>query len=93
MRRTIYCMITFLLLCPALLFSQGLREGKQTTPLPYFDNSSDGYVVLRDGSRLEGTISIKNYEKEGGISLTDRSGQKYKVDVRSLSSWGLNMVT
>ncbi|MEI2740655.1 MAG: hypothetical protein V9F01_17915 [Chitinophagaceae bacterium] len=93
MRRTIYCMLAFLLLCPVILFSQGLREGKQNSPLPYFDKNSDGYVVLRDGSRLEGTISIKNYEKEGGISLTDRSGQKYKVDVRSLSSWGLNMVT
>lgn len=85
--------MAFLLLLPFISFSQGLREGKQHSPLPYFESNSDGYVVLRDGSRLEGTISIKNYEKEGGISLTDKSGQKYKVDVRSLNSWGLNLVT
>lgn len=92
MRRLLYLLLSACLLPSGHLFSQ-LIPGQQTTPLPYFESNTDCYIVLRDGSRLEGNISIKNYEKEGGISLTERSGTKFKVDVRSATSWGLTMTT
>ena len=68
----------------------GLTPGNCNTSLAYFDDYSDGFIVLRDGTKINGEISIKSYEKEGRITLTDKSGTKYKVNVNSLQSWGLN---
>ena len=68
-----------------------MKDGKTETPLPYFDDFDQGYVILRDKTKMEGKISLKNYEKDGRISFESSSGSRYKFDVRSLSSWGLNI--
>lgn len=73
------------------LAAQDLNPAVCTTPLPYFDDFENGFVELRDGTKIDGKISIKNYEKDGRISVTAANGQKYKFDVRSLSRWGLNI--
>ncbi|UXX79336.1 hypothetical protein N7E81_18445 [Reichenbachiella carrageenanivorans] len=68
-----------------------LSKGTLTTPLPYFDDYEQGYVVLRDGNKIEGTVSIKQYEKQNKMDVTDASGTKYKFNVRSLKEWGLSI--
>ncbi|MEQ9593213.1 MAG: hypothetical protein RLN86_11455 [Cyclobacteriaceae bacterium] len=83
--------LLLLLAINTLLTAQGLRPAECTTPLPYFDDFENGFVILRDGTRIEGEISIKNYEKDGRISVTPVNGDKLKIDVLSLSSWGLNI--
>jgi len=71
--------------------AQELYQGECTTPLPYFDDFENGYVILRDGTRIDGDLSIKNYEKDGRISITTKDKKKYKFDVRSLRTWGLDI--
>ncbi len=71
--------------------AQDLYPGTCTTPLPYFDDFENGYVILRDGTRIDGELSIKNYEKDGRISITTKDKKKYKFDVRSLDTWGLDI--
>ena len=68
-----------------------LSSGRLTTPLPYFDDYEQGYVILRDGSKIEGSVSIKQYEKQNKMDVTDASGQKYKFNVKSLKEWGLSI--
>ena len=67
----------------------GLNEGVCTSPLGYFDQYQDGYIVLKDGSRVEGRISLKSFDKSGRIILSSRSGTEYEIDTRSLNEWGL----
>lgn len=89
MKPLLVCMMmTVLLPC---LKAQDLFPAECTTPLPYFDDFDNGFVELRDGTKINGKISIKNYEKDGRISVTSADGEKYKFDVRSLSVWGLNI--
>jgi len=68
-----------------------LSSGRLTTPLPYFDDYEQGYVILRDGNKIEGSVSIKQYEKQNKMDVTDASGQKYKFNVKSLKTWGLSI--
>lgn len=68
-----------------------LLSGRLTTPLPYFDDYEQGYVILRDGNKIEGSVSIKQYEKQNKMDVTDASGQKYKFNVKSLKTWGLSI--
>lgn len=84
-------MLIALLLISGIAWSQELYPGECTTPLPYFDDFDKGFIVLRDGSKIEGELSIKNYEKDGRISITSNDGKKYKFDVKSIDIWGLDI--
>ena len=73
----------FLLGCLLVLApdsSAQLRPARSVTPLPYFEDLEQGFVVLRDGSRIDGNISLRNLEKDDRIGITDKSGKKYSLD-------------
>lgn len=70
----------------------GLNPAVCTAPIPFFDDFDDGFVVLRDGSRLDGKINIKDYEKSGEkINITTKDGKKYKLYTYSIKYFGLNI--
>lgn len=63
--------------------------GQATTPLPFFNNNKDGYAVLRDGTRVEGDISIG----KRNVTIKGKDGTTYKVEDYSLAEYGLHMET
>lgn len=89
MKSAIHFMLCCLLLSSVHSVAQ-LRPARSATPLPYFDDFEEGYVILRDGTRIEGNISLRNLEKDDRIAITDKAGNKYSLDPQSLSSWALN---
>lgn len=83
-------MLAFMQLSAVIVWAQsGLNEGVCTSPLGYFDQYQDGYIVLKDGSRVDGRISLKSFDKSGRVILSSRSGTEYEIDTRSLNEWGL----
>lgn len=71
--------------------AQSLRSAYRATPIPYYDEFEKGYVILRDGTELKGVIDIKKLEDDGEIKFESTSGEKYKLQVKSLIEWGLNL--
>jgi len=70
----------------------GMNPAICTAPLPFFNDYDDGFVVLRDGTKLTGKINIKDYEKSGEkINLTTKEGKKYKLNTYSIKYFGLNI--
>lgn len=90
MKSKFHFLLCLLVLQSTILFSQ-LRSPRSATPFPYFDDYKDGYVVLRDGNRIDGNISMKDFEKDDNIIITDKQGNKYSIDPQSLKDFGLNM--
>lgn len=88
--KSVFHLVFCCLLLPSISFSQP-RSPRSTTPFPYLNDFDDGYFVLRDGSRIEGRISLRDLEKEDIISITDKQGKKISVDPQSLKDFGLNM--
>lgn len=72
--------------------SQDLRPGFSLTPLPFFNDYEEGFVVLRDGSQIDGIIDLKDYEKTGSrIVMKSKDGKKYSLSVYSMKYFGLNI--
>ncbi|MDZ4714171.1 MAG: hypothetical protein SH819_01770 [Cytophagales bacterium] len=90
-------MAAAVLLVPILAFSQQTPGSEAypaicLAPIPFFDDFDDGFVVFRDGTRLDGKINIKDYEKSGErINLTTKDGKKHKLTTDALKYFGLNI--
>ena len=70
----------------------GFKPAVCLAAIPFFDDFNDGFVVMRDGSRISGKINIKDYEDKGDkINITSKDGKKYKLYTYSLKYFGLNI--
>lgn len=78
---------------PVISMSQDLRPGFSLTPLPFFNDYEEGFVVLRDGTQIDGLINLKDYEKSGErIVMKAKDGKKYSLSVYSMKYFGLNIM-
>lgn len=53
---------------------------------------ANGYVTLRDGTQIDGKISIfgSSYERIYGVKIKTYAGEKYNFQARSLKEYGLS---
>lgn len=58
----------------------------------YMTVYDNGYVILRDGTRLTGQISLAgaSYDKIFSVKIKTNAGQKFNLSTRSLSEFGLD---
>ncbi len=58
----------------------------------YITVYDNGYVILRDGTRLAGQISLAgaSYDKVFVVKIKTNAGQKFNLSTRSLSEFGLD---
>lgn len=66
---------------------EGMNRAYSLSPQTYYEKFDDGYVVLRDGSRIEG--KIKKLPQK--ISITTKEGKKFKISLYSVHHYGLNL--
>ncbi|MDW3210903.1 MAG: hypothetical protein R8N23_13590 [Reichenbachiella sp.] len=66
-----------------------VKQNKSGYYKTVYDN---GYVTLRDGTVLDGQISLlgSSYEKVSGVRIKTNSGDKYYFMVKSLKEYGLS---
>lgn len=66
-----------------------VKQNKSGYYKTVYDN---GYVTLRDGTVLDGQISLmgKNYDKIYGVRIKTYTGDKYHFMVKSLKEYGLS---
>ncbi|MEP2025383.1 MAG: hypothetical protein ABJH98_09825 [Reichenbachiella sp.] len=66
-----------------------VKQNKSGYYKTVYDN---GYVTLRDGTVLDGQISLfgSSYEKVSGVRIKTNSGDKYYFMVKSLNEYGLS---
>lgn len=67
-------------------------KARQTGFHPYTTEYDNGYVILLDGTQLEGKISLVGnaYDDVYGIRIKTNSGEKYSFIPRSLKEYGLS---
>jgi hypothetical protein len=65
---------------------EGMNRAYSLSPQAYYEKYDEGFIVLRDGSKIEGKI-----EKGAKISVTTKDGNKLKIDLYSIHHYGLNI--
>lgn len=66
---------------------EGMNRAYSLSPIAYYEKFDDGYIVLRDGSKIEGKIEKLDQK----VSVTTKDGKKFKISLYSIHHYGLNL--
>ncbi|CAN5119391.1 hypothetical protein BH09BAC3_BH09BAC3_29520 [soil metagenome] len=66
---------------------EGMNRAYSLSPQSYYEKFDDGFIVMRDGSKIEGKIE-KLAQK---IGITTKDGKKFKISLYAIHHYGLNL--